>query len=435
MEWTRNKTFTVVVNVCRLVLSLVLVVSGLVKAFDPVGSMYKLNEYASLFAPGFFSEDMLMVLGIVQAEFEFLLGIFLFMGVYRKMVAYLAPAAMLFFTALTAVIYFNGGIEDCGCFGEVLVLSNGETLAKNVFLLLLSLVVMFGRKRFVCHISSGSRWMVTLFSLFYIGSVVLLSLSHLPVVDFGQYSVGTDLRGMTRGTPDEYRVIYAYEHEGDTCELPEGECPDSAWTSVGARSELVKEGVPPLIEGFSVVDWENDNDVTDVLLADTGYVCLVAIECVEEAEISRVDKINDMYDYCLDRDVSFYVTTASDDEEVEMWCKRTGAEYTIYWSDEQVLRNMIRSNPGVLLLKNGVIVGKWNVSDLPAVEQLAQSPTGMPDGLPSLVERMQGWRFWSVLLVLPLLFISLFDATAYRKAIRSVPSAEGEECKNENLDK
>lgn len=419
MEWTRNKSFAVVANVCRLVLALVLVVSGLAKAFDPVGSMYKLQEYEALFMPGLFSGDMLMALAVLQAAAEFLLGVFLLMGVYRKMTAYLAPAVMLFFTALTAVIYFKGGIEDCGCFGEVFALSNGETLAKNVFLLLLSVIVMLGHRRFVWYISSGSRWMVTLFSLFYIGTVLIMGLVHLPVADFGQYSPGTDLRRLTQGTPDEYRVVYMYEHEGDTCELPEGECPDSLWVCIGARSELVKEGVLPSIEGFSVVDWENDNDVTEALLADTGYVCLVAAELVEEAAVNRVDKINDMYDYCLEKGVPFYFTTASDDTEAELWRKRTGAEYPIYWSDAQVIRNMIRSNPGVLLLKDGTIAGKWNVQDLPAVEDLAFSPTGMPDGLPSLVGRMQGVRFWSLALLAPLLFIALFDAVAYRRARRA----------------
>lgn len=434
MEWTKNKYFTLIVNVCRIVLSLVLVVSGLVKAFDPVGSMYKLGEYAALFAPGIFSDDILVVVGIFQAVFEFLLGVFLLMGVYRKMVAYLAPAAMLFFTLLTTVIYFKGGIEDCGCFGEVLELSNGETLAKNLFLLLLSVVVMLGRKRFVWYITSKSRWMVTLYSLFYIAAVEILSLTHLPVVDFGQYPVGANLRVMTLGTPDEYRVVYTYECNGDTCELPEGELPDSSWVSVGGRSELVKEGTPPSIAGFSVVDWENDIDFVDTLLADTGYVCVVAISRVERAEVSRVDKINDLYDYCLEKGVSFYATTASEDEAVELWHKRTGAEYPLYWTEEQVIRNMIRSNPGVLLIKNGVIVGKWSVSDLPAVERLSESPTGMPDGLTSLVGRLQGRRLWFSMLIVPLLFIALLDVAAYRKLMRSAGTAVHTE-KSKNFDK
>ena len=414
MEWTKSKVFTVIVNVCRFVLSLMLVVSGFVKAVDPVGSMYKLGEYASAFSVEIFSDEWLLFFGIFQAVLEFLLGVFLLMGVYRWIIAYAVPTVMLFFTALTAIIYYGGDVKDCGCFGEAITLTNGETLAKNIFFLLLSLPLLLGRRNFVFNISSRSRWMVTLFALFYIASVEILSLSHLPVVDFGRYPVGASLRRMTQGTPGEYRIVYEYERDGERCELPEGELPDSSWVCVGSRSEVVKEGTMPVLSNFSVIDWEEDYDFAEELLADTGYVCMVAVGRVEEASVSRVDKINDMYDYCLERGVLFYVTTASENEEVELWCKRTGAEYPVFWTDEELLKNMIRSNPGVLLLKDGVIVGKWNVADLPAVEELDGSPTRMPDGLPSLVEQMRGWRFWLLLLVVPLLLIVAVDVMACR---------------------
>lgn len=435
MEWIKSKYFTILVNVCRFVLSLMLVVSGFVKAVDPMGSMYKLREYAAAFSVDLFTDDWLLFFGIMQAVLEFLLGIFLLMGVYRKVVAYAVPAVMLFFTVLTAVIYFGGEVEDCGCFGEAITMTNGETLAKNVFFLLLSVPLFLGRKNFVYNISSKSRWMVTLFALFYIAAVEVLSLSHLPVVDFGRYPLGANLRELTQGTPDEYRVLYRYEREGEVCELPEGETPDSSWVCVGSRSEIVKEGVEPVLADFSVVDWENDSDLSGELLADTGYVCVVAVERVEYASVSRVDKINDMYDYCFERNIPFCVATASDDENIGLWRKRTGAEYPIFWTDELVLRNMIRSNPGVLLLKNGVIVGKWNVADLPAVEDFVWSPTRMPDSLPTLIEEMRGWRFWTLLLVAPLLFIVLVDVVICRGAKKNIPLPDSQDTVGESENK
>ena len=256
--------------------------------------------------------------------------------------------------------------------------------------------------------------MVVIFAIFYIATVGIMSYSHLPVVDFSRYRTGADLRALTQGEPGEYRVISVYEREGETCELPEGEQPDTTWTFVGSRSEVVKESVEPVIADFSIMDWEYDSDVAEELLADTGYVCLVAMERVENASVSRVDKINDMYDYCQEIGVPFYVATASEDEDIALWCKRTGAEYPLYWGDELMLRGMVRSNPGVLLFKDGVIVGKWNISDLPPVEEMAESPTGMPDSLPTLLQRMQGWRFWLLALLLPLLLFVLVDVVACR---------------------
>ena len=411
-----KKIYTVVTNICRYLLAPVFVVSGFVKAVDPVDSMYKLREYAEAFSLGTLSDDWLLLFALLQAVAEFLLGVFLLMGVYRKFVAFASAVLMLFFTLLTAVVYVDGSVSDCGCFGAAATLSNGATLAKNIVMLLLAIVVMLGRGRFVCNISSRCRWMVALFALFYIFTVEIIGLSHLPVVDFSPYSTWADLRALTQGVPDEYRVYYNYERNGETVELPEGEQPDSTWVCVSSRSELVSKGVTPLIGDFSIIDWENDCDAAEEILSDSGYVCIVAIESVETASVSRVDKINDLYDYCLENGVPFYVTTSSDDEELALWRKRTGAEYPIYWTDGMVIRRMIRSNPGMLLLKDGVIVGKWNVADIPAVEEFEFSPTGMPDKISGLIEIMRGWLFWGVLFVVPLLFIAIVDVVASRSA-------------------
>lgn len=414
MEWTNNKYFTVIANVCRFILSLVLVLSGFVKAVDPVGSMYKLREYVQAFSVNGLTDDWLLFIAIMQAVLEFMLGICLLMGVYRKVVAFAAPLVTLFFTVLTMIIYFAGNIQDCGCFGDAIAMTNGETLAKNIFLLVLSLAVMLGRRRFVYNISSKSRWMVTLFALAYIALAETLSLSHLPVVDFSSYPVGMNLREATKGIPDEYRVMYIYELNGDTCEFAQNEQPDSAWTCVGSRYEVVKKGIKPEVADFSIVDWEWDCDISDKIISDSGYVCLVAIELVETASVSRVDKINDLYDHCLEKNIAFYVATASDDDNIELWRKRTGAEYPMYWMDEAVIRNMIRSNPGILLLKDGIIIGKWNVADMPAVEELADSSARVPDSFRTHVDWMRGWQFWMILLAAPLLFIIVLDVIVCR---------------------
>lgn len=412
MESSERKMYTVATNVCRWLLGLVLMVSGFVKAIDPVGSMYTLQEYADAFSTGTFSDGFMTFAVMFQSALEFLFGVFLFMGIYRRFSACLAPLVMLFFTALTFLIYWEDKISDCGCFGEAFTLSNGETLLKNVFLLLLSVVVFLGRRRFVYCISSHSRWMVTIFAIFYISLAEAMSFIHLPVLDFSLYAAGNDLRRMTEVPAGEHRIVDVYEFDGELREYHEGEQPDTLGNFVESRSEFVGEPALPLINDFAILDWEEDFDVVPEILADSGYVCVIAIENVEKASVSRVDKINELYDYCLENGIPFYATTASDGEVLELWRKRTGAEYPIYWTDEAVLRRMIRANPGLVLLKNGLIVGKWNVADLPAVELYAASSTGMPDGVLTYVEKMRGLGFWIPMLIVPLLFIAVVDILA-----------------------
>lgn len=402
-------------NVCRWVLALVLVVSGFVKAVDPVGSMYKLQEYVTAFSLGSYSDELLVFVALLQAALEFLLGICLLMGIYRRFTAWVTPPVMLFFTVLTMMIYWGDDVADCGCFGEAFTLSNGQTLVKNVLLLLLAVVVFLGRRRLVYCISSKSRWMVTIFAIFYIAFTGIVSLSHLPVIDFGLYTAGADLRALTEGIPGEYSVFDVYERGGETREWPEGERPDSSWAYVESRMELVKEPEPAVINDFTLLDWEMDTDAAPELLADSGYVCVVVIEDVEKASVSSVDKINELYDYCLEDSVPFVAASASEDDAIGLWRKRTGAEYPVLWIDGLAARKIVRANPGLLLIKDGAVAGKWNVADLPAVEEYSVSATGMPDGVYTAVEYMRGWHFWLLLLVLPLLFIVVVDIVANRK--------------------
>ena len=418
MVLPNNKIFVILTNACRLLVSLVLIVSGFVKAVDPLGSMYKMREYATAFSMETLSDDWLMFFAIVQAAVEFMLGIFILVGIYRKFTTVATPVVMSFFTLLTVFIYASDNIQDCGCFGEAVTMSNGLTLTKNIVLLLLSLLLFFGRNLLKFYVSARCRWMVTIFSVFYIGAVLVISSNHLPVIDFGDYAVGSDLRALTQGTPDKYKVIYIYERGDERCEMPEGETPDTTWTCVSSRAELVEKGADPLVKDFLVYDWEYDYDATEEIIANQGHTCLVLIERLENASLSRVDKINDLYDHCVENDIPFFVTTASSGEEVELWRKRTGAEYPMYFTDEHALRRMIRANPGMMVLQDGVIVSKWDISDLPAVEEFAGNSTKLPSTEDTWVDNVRGWRFWILMLIVPLLLIAVVDYLLARREAR-----------------
>lgn len=436
LQVKNGKIYTLLTNISRFVLAMVLMVSGFVKAVDPMGAMYKLQEYASAFSADILSDDWMLFFAILQAALEFLAGIFLLLGVYRKPLSVFVLLMFLFFTPFTLYIAIAGPVDDCGCFGDAVTLTNTETFLKNLFLLMLAVAVFLGRRRFVYNISSKSRWMAVIFSIFYIALLEGVSLSHLPVVDFRPYAVGNDLRGMVQASYDTYEVVSVYEKDGERREFSEDNIPDSSWLFVESRSELVTKGEKPLISDFSIVDWDEDYDIAEDVLADTGYVCILAIEEVEKASVSRVDKINDLYDYCLENSVPFYAATSSEEEAIALWRRRTGAEYPIYWADASMLRTMVRANPGLLLLKNGVVVGKWDSADIPDIELLPASPTRMPDKVSTLFTRVRGLRFWLLFLAVPLLLIAAGDALAFRQKGESekpMPDAASQEQGSDNV--
>ena len=417
----KSTLFTMLTNISRVVLALVLVASGFVKAVDPKGTMYKMQEYLSAFTiDNIFSEEWLLLFASILAAVEFLLGLFMLMGVYRKFVSTFVFILFLFFTLFTSYIAVYDPVSDCGCFGDVWVLSNEQTLLKNLFLLLLATIVFCGRRRFIRNVSYRNRWAVVLYSIFYIVFVEGLSLVHVPVIDFRQYKVGNDLRVLTQSSPDKYKIVSLYERGEEFCYFDEDTVPGNDWVFVEATSVLDVKGEPAVIDDFSILDWKNDYDVAEEVLSDTGYVCVIVSEAVENASVNRIDRVNDLYDYCLENGIQFYMATASDEENMELWQKRTGAEYDLHWADKSMLRDMTRANPGLVLIKDGIIKGKWTASDIPEPE-LVFAPISKSGFLAFLDNALQRWYSWLLLLAIPLLVLSYFDFLVarikdYRKA-------------------
>ena len=408
---SNKRRYVVIVNVCRWLLALVLMLSGFMKAVDPVGAAHKLQEYATAFFIDGVSGAWLLAAAVAQAAVEFLIGLYLFLGVYRRTVSFLALVAMSLFVPFSLYVWVSGAVSDCGCFGESIAMSNGVTFAKNVVLLLLAIVAFAKRSLFVRNLSQKTRWVLVLFSWVYIFGMQAMAIMHLPLIDFGPYKVGKDLRAMVEYSPGEYEYVSVYRKDGEDAVFPSDTIPGDGWEFVRAESKLVKPGTEPEISNFSIVDWEYDIEMADELLADTGYVCIVVIEDVETASVTHIDKVNDLYDYCMENGMRFCAVSSSYGAEVLQWTKRTGAEYPVYWADGAMLRSMIRPNPGLLLLKDGVVVGKWAAADIPAVEDLEKTPGLMPGIEDISYGDMRHWPLWVLVLLGVIFFLPLLDVT------------------------
>lgn len=379
---------TLLTNACRVLLAIVFMVSGFVKAVDPVGFSYKLGEYATAFGIEL-SSAWLQFAAILIACAEFLSGLFLITGVYVLFTALLVFVVMLFYTPFTLYIALENPVPDCGCFGDAFLLSNWETFAKNLLLLLVSIPVCFRSSLIKRRVSAGNRWLVLFFGLAYIGLASGISAAHLPVIDFRPFAIGTDLRSAVNATAMD-----------------------------GA----------PLIGDFCFIDLASDEDISAAILENPGYTVLLVLPSLETADENRVDKLNDLYDFCKENGVAFYAATSSDEEEMSLWCKRTGAEYPLYWSDDVALKTMIRANPGVLLLHDGVVVEKWDAADVPLVDDMSLDDfvRGKRVGY---VAMMRGWKFWMLFFAIPMaliLFSDVISGAAKRKADKKRVSSDAE---------
>ncbi len=403
-------------NACRAVLAIVFMVSGFVKAVDPVGFMYKMKEYAAVLGVAGVADSWLLFLALFLSAVEFAAGFFLLVGIWRKPVALLSLAILLVYTPLTLYVAVENLVPDCGCFGDALQLTAWETFVKNVVLLPMAVIVCFNTHLYKRCVSRANRWMAALYILLYVFVVEGMGVWHLPVIDFRPYAIGVDLREAVEVIPSRYETVALYEKGGEQREFSQDALPDSSWCYIGSSNRLVEKGRPATVNDFSFLHRTTGDDAAASILADTGYVALVVMESLEKADESRVDKINDLYDYSRENGIAFYAVTSSSDDAVELWYKRTGAEYPIYWGDDIALKTMIRANPGLLLIKDGRVVEKWNIADVPDVEAFSFDAGLLSGG--GCVSMMRGWGFWLLLFAVPvaiILFLDMFTAPSTKK--------------------
>ncbi|MBQ2208971.1 MAG: triose-phosphate isomerase [Prevotella sp.] len=360
----------VVVNIARVVLAVVLILSGFVKAVDPLGTQYKIADYlGALHLAQYIPDAMMLGASVLLSAFEFMLGTLLLLAIRRRTVSLLTLLLFLVMTPLTLWLALANPVSDCGCFGDALVLTNWQTFWKNVVLLALALIVWRYPLQMVRFVSQSNQWIVINYTAIFILVVSGWSLYDLPYFDFRPYHIGANIRqGME--IPDDaeqpqFETTFILEKDGQRQEFTTDNYPDSTWTFIDSKTVQLSEGYVPPIHDFSITRVSDGEDITDSLLNVPGYVFLLVSPQLRFADDSQLDLINQIYEYAEDNGYPFYGLTASGDKDIEHWQERTGAEYPFCQTDETTLKTVIRSNPGLLLLKNGTVIRKWSHNRLP----------------------------------------------------------------------
>ena len=368
---------SILVNICRLLLAITFIFSGFVKAIDPLGSQYKIGDYlTALGMAGKIPEWVQLILSISLSGAEFTLGILLLLAIRRRLVSKLAFVLMLGMTLITLWLTISNPIQDCGCFGDAIHLTNSQTFIKNLVLLVASIVVMRLPLYQVRFISKTNQWIATYFTMIFIVIVSLLSLYHLPLFDFRPYYIGQNiLKGMQipKGAKQtKYKTTFICTKNGVQKEFNENNYPynDSTWVFVDTKQEVIEKGYEPPIHDFSITDEKTGEDLTEQILNKDGYTFLLVSPMLEVAQDRNFGDIEGIYEYAKENGYAFYGLTASTDKGIKHWRDITGAEYPFYVTDGTTLKTMIRSNPGLLLLYKGTIINKWNHNDIPKVTEL-----------------------------------------------------------------
>lgn len=320
------------VNACRIALSMSLIFSGAVKMIDPRGTEYKIKDYALAFG----LDDILglylpLSLSAALALTEFCLGVNLLFGSNRRWTSRVVLAVFAIFTPFTLYLAIENPVHDCGCFGDALVLTNWQSFCKNVVLLTCSIIVCIWYRMQTRLISEHAQWLVNLYNWMYAFILTLYCIYTLPVMDFRPYHIGSDL--------------YVKMQWDDT------------------------ENVPPISDLF-ITDPNTGEDMTDSIVSGRGWKFLIIAPRLETADDGVMDKLAELTEYCQDNGYMLSALTASNDSLIEYWRDITGAEYRFLVADEIPLKTMIRSNPGLILLDGSVVVNKWASSQIPGASEL-----------------------------------------------------------------
>jgi uncharacterized membrane protein YphA (DoxX/SURF4 family) len=372
----------------RFVLGIVFTFSGIVKAIDPLGSEYKFTDY---FTEAFGMPSLSsisMILGIVLAAFEFLVGICLLLNVKPRLSALGALIFMVIFTPLTLYIAIFSPVEDCGCFGDAIKLSNWDTFIKNLVMLPMA-IFLFKWNKGNCQTYTGKiDWIAA--SVFFLGIVwfQFYALQRLPLIDFMPYKVGTYIPEKMvipqDKKADEYAVFYTMKHmeTGETKQMSDKDYlaqwteADTIWEITGTSApKLIKKGYQPPIYNFKAYPIDLNNpmqgsteDMMGKILSENTYSLLVVSYDIHKAKPEGFKKIEEILQHANQVKVNVHFLTSTSGDLHEYINKFTfKANY--YNSDPTTLKTVIRANPGILLLNNGTIMAKWHYNDLPTIEK------------------------------------------------------------------
>lgn len=399
---------TKVIRILCVLVGAFFIFSGFVKAIDPLGFSYKLEEYFDVFADdtksiGFISAFFLFLknfslyLSMFFCVLEMGLGVMLMFAIQMEITAWLLLLLIVFFTWLTGYSAITGKVTECGCFGDFFHLTAWASFNKDVVLLVLILLIFAFRHKIKPGFGTGITTLIMFLAFGGFAWLTVYCYNHLPIIDFRAYKVGNNIREQMTlppgAAPDQYMSVLTYKDKAtgkaadyvmstDSSQskvLKEKNIEplpwqDTVWMKnhefVSTTNKLVVKGVQPKITDFHVWDNEN-NDMTSRVLDDPNYHFWLVAYSMTETERESYEKINQLALAAQKSNIQFVGLTATPYEQLDPIRHELNAPFPFYYADGTVLKTIIRSNPGLLLLKGPTVVAMWHYHDIPSYDQIS----------------------------------------------------------------
>jgi len=351
----------------RYAVGALFIFSGAIKVNDPVGTQIKLTEYFEVFASDiapFFEwfVPAALFLSVFLSVLEVVLGIALILGYRMKLTAWTLLAIIVFFTFLTFYSAYFNKVTDCGCFGDAIKLTPWQSFQKDIILLILIGVIFWKKDTYKPLFGKWFREVKIIGSTLFWTILAIYAIKHLPFIDFRAYKVGNHLPTlMNNSEPLKYK--YILEKDGKQFEF-ETYPTEPGYEYIG--SELMNPEAEAKITDLNV--WEGDNDYTEELMR--GNKLLIIIHQVEKTSLKRIDRLRNLT--YTNPNYETWILTSSGYETFEAFRHTNQLAAPYFFADATVLKTMVRSNPGVLLLSEGSVLDKWHYNDTPLSDDVVE---------------------------------------------------------------
>ena len=369
---------------CRITVGLLFIFSGLIKANDPLGFSYKLEEYFDVFHITFLNGFALSI-AILLCALEMIFGFALLIGVRAISVAWGLLLLIIFFSFLTFYSAFFKVVQTCGCFGDAIPLTPWQSFSKDLVLLLLILVIFVNRKVIQPLFKKGAGDQLLLAATVLSVGFGIYTYNFSPVMDFLPYKIGANISDEMKtppgAKPDEIEVTYHLKNKktGATKVMSDKEYlksniwKDNDWTIVGEpESRLIKKGFSPKIADLIINDAQGNNYITE-LLTNPYYSLVIVAYNLRQTDEEAINRLNALaINLSQNFNIRTVLLTSNSAQDATAFAKQHHLLSEIFYADEVPLKSMVRSNPGILLLKNGTIINKWHYHSMPKYDELVK---------------------------------------------------------------
>jgi uncharacterized membrane protein YphA (DoxX/SURF4 family) len=374
---------TAFMYITRVIVGLLFIFSGLIKANDPLGFGYKLQEYFEVFHISFLN-DYAVAFAILLCTLEIVLGALLLLGFWSSKVAWGLLLIIIFFTFLTFYSAFFEVVTSCGCFGDAIPLTPWQSFAKDIVLLSMILQIFIKRNEILPVIASQKT------QQFIAGLVLILSLgfgfftySYLPILDFLPYKIGNNIPQLMitppGAEPDVYEITYNLKNKstGKTKSMTDKEYlkteiwKDKNWEITGDPvTKLIKKGFDLKIKDLKITDSQG-TDYNHEILENPYYNLVIVAYDLTSTDATGIGNLNALAINAAENyNIRTVLLTSNSAQDAETFSKKNKLVMEVFYADGIPLKSMVRANPGVLLLKNGTVINKWHFRNVPSYDEL-----------------------------------------------------------------